>query len=150
MRAFKWKKKGLLMASSLEFLESIGIFSTMSEDELKKISDLVHPIKVKEGETLVQKGKTATTFFIIIRGNFMISFEKGKAITLHNKGDIMGWSSLTPPFVYKATIVALTDSEVLTIPGKDFYQLLQSDSALSDKMMKEIKTIAAARAPLAQ
>lgn len=138
------------MAAGLDLLRSIEIFSTLTHEELEKVAGLMHPMKIKEGEILTKKGGFARTFFVIIRGNFMISFENGKAITLHNRGDIMGWSTLVTPFEYRGTIVALTDGEVLTMPGQEFYRLLQSDSVLSDKIMREINPIAASRTPLSE
>jgi CRP-like cAMP-binding protein len=135
------------MPASPELLKSIEMFSTFTEEELEKIAPLVNPMKVMEGEFLARRGYRARTFFIVITGNFMLSFENGKAITLHNKGDIMGWSTLVTPFTYKGTVIALTDGEVLTLPGQEFYLLLQSDSELSSKIMKEINSIIASRTP---
>ncbi len=135
------------MPASPELLKSIEMFSTFTEEELEKIAPMVNPMKVMEGEILARRGCRARTFFIVITGNFMLSFENGKAITLHNKGDIMGWSTLVTPFTYKGTVIALTDGEVLTLPGQEFYLLLQSDSELSSKIMKEINSIIASRTP---
>jgi CRP-like cAMP-binding protein len=135
------------MSASLELLKSIDMFSTFTQEELEKIAPLVNLMKVMEGEILVKRGYRARTFFIVIKGNFLLSFAKGKAITLHNKGDIMGWSTLVTPFTYKGTVIALTDGEVLTLPGQEFYLLLQSDSELSSKIMNEINSIIASRTP---
>lgn len=135
------------MPASLELLKSIEMFSTFTQEELEKIAPLVNPIKVMEGEILARRGYRARTFFIVIKGNFMLSFENGKAITLHNKGDIMGWSTLVAPFQYRGTVIALTKGEVLTLPGQEFYLLLQSESALSSKIMDEINSIIASRTP---
>jgi CRP-like cAMP-binding protein len=135
------------MPASLELLKSIEMFSTFTQEELEKIAPLVNPIKVMEGEILARRGYRARTFFIVINGNFMLSFENGKAITLHNKGDIMGWSTLIAPFQYRGTVIALTKGEVLTLPGQEFYLLLQSESALSSKIMDEINSIIASRTP---
>jgi CRP-like cAMP-binding protein len=135
------------MPSSPELLKSIELFSSFTQEELEKVAPLVNPMKVMEGEILAKKGARSRTFFIVIKGNFMISFENGKAITLHNKGDIMGWSTLVAPFTYKGTVIALTNGEVLTLPGQEFYLLLQSESALSSKIMNEINSIIASREP---
>jgi CRP-like cAMP-binding protein len=135
------------MPASLELLRSIELFSTFTQEELEKIAPLVNPMKVMEGEILAKRGYRARTFFIVIKGNFMLSFENGKAITLHNKGDIMGWSTLVAPFQYRGTVIALTKGEVLTLPGQEFYLLLQSESALSSKIMDEINSIIASRTP---
>ncbi len=135
------------MPASLELLRSIELFSTFTQEELEKIAPLVNPMKVMEGEILARRGYRARTFFIVIKGNFMLSFENGKAITLHNKGDIMGWSTLVAPFQYRGTVIALTKGEVLTLPGQEFYLLLQSESVLSSKIMDEINSIIASRTP---
>ncbi len=135
------------MPASPELLRSIELFSAFTREELEKIAPLVTPVKVMEGEVLAKIGYRARTFFIVIKGNFMISFQNGKAITLHHRGDIMGWSTLVAPFTYKGTVVALTDGEVLTLPGQEFYLLLQSDSELSGKIMNEINSIIASRSP---
>jgi CRP-like cAMP-binding protein len=135
------------MPASPELLKSIEMFSAFTQEELEKIAPLVQPMKVMEGEILAKRCYRARTFFIVIKGDFMISFENGKAITLHNKGDIMGWSTLIAPFEYRGTVVALTNGEVLTLPGQEFYLLLQSDSALSSKIMNEINSIIASRTP---
>lgn len=135
------------MPASLELLKSIELFSTFTQEELEKIAPLVNPMKVMEGEILARRGYRARTFFIVIKGNFMLSFENGKAITLHNKGDIMGWSTLVTPFQYRGTVIAMTKGEVLTLPGQEFYLLLQSESVLSSKIMDEINSIIATRTP---
>lgn len=135
------------MPASLELLKSIELFSTFTQEELEKIAPLVNPMKVMEGEILARRGYRARTFFIVIKGNFMLSFENGKAITLHNTGDIMGWSTLVTPFQYRGTVIALTKGEVLTLPGQEFYLLLQSESVLSSKIMDEINSIIASRTP---
>jgi CRP-like cAMP-binding protein len=135
------------MPASLELLRSIELFSTFTQEELEKIAPLVNPMKVMEGEILAKRGYRARSFFIVIKGDFMLSFEKGKAITLHNKGDIMGWSTLVAPFEYRGTVIALTNGEVLTLPGQEFYLLLQSESDLSNKIMDEINSIIASRTP---
>jgi CRP-like cAMP-binding protein len=126
-------------------LGSLGVFAQLSADELESIQALIQHQKVVEAQILVQKGDPATTFFIVLSGNFMIAFDKGRAITLHHKGDIMGWSTVFTPFRYKGTIVALTDGEILTLPGEDFLRLILNNAALGDKVMKKINQIAAER-----
>jgi CRP-like cAMP-binding protein len=87
----------------------------------------------------------AHAFFIIESGNFMITFDEDRAITLHSKGDIMGWSTVFTPFRYKGTISALTAGEVLGMPGGKFLDLIQGNPALGDKIMKKINLIASER-----
>ncbi len=138
------------MSVSIELLQSIEIFSSLAREELEKINQIVHPMNVLEGETLAKKGRIATTFFINVTGSFLIDFENKKALTLHDKGDVMGWSTLVTPFEYRGTLVSLTNGEVLTISGEEFYRLLQGDSSLGGKIMKKINPITASRASLSE
>ena len=126
-------------------LGSLGVFAQLNADELEPVRALIQHQKVVEAQVLVHKGDPAATFFIILSGNFMIAFDEGRAITLHHRGNIMGWSAVFTPFRYKGTIVALTDGEILTIPSEEFLHLILSNAALGDKIMKEINRIAAER-----
>ena len=62
----------------------------------------------------------------------------------------MGWSTVFTPFRYKGTIVALTEGEVLAIPGEEFLDLILSNSAFGDKVMKKINQIASLRMSFVQ
>ena len=138
------------MSVSIETLQSIEIFADLDHEEIEHVLPIIHRMRVKEGEILAKKGHTAINFYVNIDGNFMISFENRKAITLHEKGDIMGWSTLVTPFEYRGSVVALTDGDVFTISGEEFYRLLQADASIAGKIMKKINAIAASRTALSE
>lgn len=133
------------MSTDTQQLESLHIFAQLTPEERRQILAITHTVKVVEAQVLAQKKRPARDFFINLSGNFMIAFDQGRAITLHQKGDLMGWSSVFTPFRYKGTIVALTDGEVLSIPGEDFLRLILGNAGLNDKLMKTINQIAAER-----
>lgn len=133
------------MPNNADALGSLDLFATLSPEELEHIQALIQRQTVVESQVLVKKGDPAASFFINWSGNFMITFDEGQAITLHHKGDIMGWSAVFTPFRYKGTIVALTDGEVLTISGEDFLRLVITNAALGDKIMKTINRVASER-----
>jgi len=126
-------------------LGALGLFATLNSEELEQVQALIQRQNVVESEVLVQKGAPAVTLFINLSGNFMISFDEDRAITLHQKGDLMGWSAVFTPFRYKGTIVALTDGQILTLPSEEFLRLILSNAALGDKVMKKINQVAAER-----
>ncbi len=138
------------MSVSIETLQSMEIFADLEQEEIEQVLPIIHRMRVKEGEVLAKKGRTATNFYLNIDGNFMISFENRKALTLHEKGDIMGWSTLVTPFEYRGSVVALTDGEVLIISGEEFYRLLQADASIGGKIMRKINDIAASRTSLSE
>lgn len=138
------------MPADSRLLESLDIFAQLNAEERRQIESIIRTMKVAEAEVLAQKNAPARNFFINLSGNFMIEFDQGRAITLHQKGDLMGWSSVFTPFRYKGTITALTEGEVLAVPGKDFVSLILGDAGLNDKLMKTINQIAAERMSFVQ
>ncbi len=133
------------MPTDAIILESLDIFSDFTPKEIEKINALVHHQRLMEGEVLICRGDHAKTFYVMIVGNFMVHFKEGTAFTLHNRGDIMGWSSILAPFQYNGTAVALTEGEVLAIEGSELLELIQSDSVIGDKLMKKINPIVGER-----
>jgi len=77
----------------------------------------------------------------------MLSFKEDRTITLHEKGDIMGWSTVVTPFQYRGTVTALTEGEVLTMSGQEILRLIQENSTLSEKIMKKINAVVEKRMP---
>jgi len=135
------------MAVEPKVLYGIPLFEDMDEETLHKISQLMHHTIIQEAEVLTQKGEGAHSFYIILSGNYMVSFDQGRAFTLHEKGQIIGWSSIVTPFKYTGTAVALTRGEALSMSSEDFRVLLQEDARISEKLMLKISAIISERMP---
>ena len=135
------------MSTDIQTLKSLDLFADLNFGELEQIAPLMHLMKVTEGEVLTRIGEPARTFFIILSGNFMLSFKEERSFTLHDKGNIIGWSTVVTPFRYKGTAIALTDGLVLFMPGQEFLRVIQSNAALGDKIMRKINKIVSERMP---
>jgi CRP-like cAMP-binding protein len=135
------------MAVDATTLTGIPLFEDMNDDALKAISSMMSLVKVGDGEVLARKGDPAHTFYIILTGNYMVSFDEGRAFTLHEKGQIVGWSSIVTPFKYTGTAVALTRGKALSMSSDAFRQLLQEDAQISEKLMLKISAIISQRMP---
>lgn len=129
----------------VEELKNLEIFNELLPEEWEAVHALLNHLKVIEGEELIREGDRAHTFFIILRGHFMIHYKDGRAVTLNKKGDIMGWSSVVSPFRYTANVTALTEGEILSIPGDKFLELLQSNAELGEKLVKNINEMVSSR-----
>ncbi len=129
------------MNIDLQNIHEIDIFKGLSPEELDKTLPILHPVKIFEGERFIREGDTSQMFYIIISGNYMIYFKDGRAFTLHNKGDMIGWATITSPFTYHESAVALTDGVALTIPVEEFFDLMQGNSELGSKITKKVTEI---------
>lgn len=135
------------MAVDSKALLNMSLFEDMDEEALKKISQMLQTTAVQEGEMLTRKGETAHSFYIILSGNYMVSFDEDRAFTLHQKGQIIGWSSVVSPFKYTGTSVALTRGEVLSMSSEAFRELLQEDARISELLMVKISAVVSERMP---
>jgi CRP-like cAMP-binding protein len=135
------------MSVEIEKIKNLDLFKSLNEEEIKNIAELITPLQVTEGEELACAETLARYFFIILSGNFMVSFTTGRAITLHKKGEIMGWSTLISPFYYTGTLTALTKGEVLSISANDLMDLIQKSSNLGNNIMGVVNQIMRDRMP---
>ncbi|MCF8035738.1 MAG: cyclic nucleotide-binding domain-containing protein [Desulfobacteraceae bacterium] len=126
---------------NIEEIKQLAIFRDLAPEEWAEIYPLLRHVWVIEGEQLIREGDRAHTFFVILNGHFMIHYRDGRAITLNQKGDIIGWSSVISPFQYTGSVTALTHGDLLAIPGARFLELLQSNAPLGDKLIKKISEI---------
>jgi CRP/FNR family cyclic AMP-dependent transcriptional regulator len=91
--------------------------------------------KVPTGETLMRQGEQPQVVAVVIEGRVALRLrvpERG-AITILTvePGDVLGWSAVVPPYRATSTIVALTDSELLTFDAGALRHALESDDALA-------------------
>jgi CRP-like cAMP-binding protein len=133
------------MAVEIEILEPLFFFKDMKYEELSEFASSLEYKSVKKGDVLIRRGTPALTFYITLKGKFEISAEEGPSITIDQKGEIMGWSTVVAPFEYTGTVVALEDGALLYISSRDFMSLIQSDNELGEKVMKKIEKVAAER-----
>ncbi len=135
------------MSVEIEKIQDLNLFQGLNEEEINHIAELITPLLVTEGEELARAETPAQYFFIILSGNFMVSFKNNRAITLHKKGEIMGWSTLISPFYYTGTLTALTNGEVLSIYTNDLMELIQNSSDFGNKIMGVVHQIMQERMP---
>ncbi|WP_373501732.1 Crp/Fnr family transcriptional regulator [Desulfococcus sp.] len=129
------------MAVDVKLLETIDLFEGLGNQDLDALAALLKPMRVKEGEVLMRMGDSAQNFYVILSGSFMIFFKDGKAFTLHEKGDVIGMSTMLEPFNYRGTTVALTDGEVLIVSGDPFNELIRGSARAGEVIMRRLNDV---------
>jgi CRP-like cAMP-binding protein len=143
----KLKGKDFKMEEEKQVLKKTDLFKDLEPVELEKIASIMQLARVHEGETLTERKQPAYFFYVVISGNFMLSFEEDKAFTIHEPGECMGWATIAAASNYSATSVALTDGEVLCMSGQDFLELIQKDSSIGEKVVAKSCTLLEKRLP---
>lgn len=137
------------MSIDAHILKPLDFFADLKQQELERCAALLKPRTVGTGEVIIERGTPALTFFIILSGTYEVVFEKGRSILLEKTGEVMGWSTVVHPFHYLGTVKAREEGEVLEISSRDFFELIQGDNALGEKIMKKIDSIASKRRTIA-
>jgi len=135
---------------TVEELQELDLFKGLSHSEVAQIHAISKTARVNEGESLFEMGNPAHTFFVILSGDYMIYFSDGTAYTLHQRGEITGWSTVVRPYQYTGTAVALTNGEVLAFDGSELLRLVQGDAVLGDKIMAKVYSKVGERIAFAQ
>lgn len=99
-------------------------FDLFPEDE-KELQVLAQIGKIKSipsHTTFIFEGEKANQFYVIVKGNVKIFMEAGQSkVTIYTAqpGEIVGFSSLVEPRLYKGDVQALTDVEVVEFNAAD-------------------------------
>ena len=137
------------MSIDSHILKPLDFFIGFKQHELETCAAALKSRTVETGEVIIERGTPALTFFFILSGAYEVAFEGDRSIILEQMGEVMGWSTVIRPFHYTGTITAKKDGEVLEISSSDFFELIQGDNALGEKIMKKINKIASERRTIA-
>ncbi|MCP3873449.1 MAG: cyclic nucleotide-binding domain-containing protein [Desulfobacteraceae bacterium] len=137
------------MSIDAHILKPLDFFADFKQHELETFAAALKSRAVEAGEVIIKQGTPALTFFIILSGTYEVAFEGGRPNILERMGEVMGWSTVVHPFHYTGTVTAKKDGEVLEISSRGFFELIQGDNALGEKIMKKIDKIASERRTIA-
>ncbi len=137
------------MSVDAHILKPLDFFADFNQQELEEFAAALKSRTVEAGEIVIERGTPALTFFIILSGIYEVAFEGDRSNVLDGVGEVMGWSTVVHPFHYLGTVTAKKVGEVLAISSRDFFEVIQGDNALGEKIMKKIEKIASKRRAIA-
>jgi CRP-like cAMP-binding protein len=117
-----------------------NVFCTLTDDQLAKLSVEKSCNIYKKGQLVFFEGNRPTGLYCVNKGKvkvYQIGTEgKEQIIRLAKDGDILGYRSLISGEMYTASASIIEDATICYIPKKIFFDLLQTNSDLSTRMMK--------------
>ncbi len=124
---------------SHDLLKRCPLFAGLKEEDLKRIRAIASPRQVSKKEILFSEGEEARGFYAILSGKvklYKISPE-GKEQILHvvSPPDAFAEAALFLEGSYPAFAEALSDSQLLFFPKRDFIQLIEKNPQLSINMI---------------
>lgn len=124
----------------IRLLKKVPLFSKMTDMEVGQVADqCIHRTCHKEQVILVEE-ETGQTLFILLRGIVKITrtSDEGREviITILKSGDFFGELSVLDGKGRSATVVAMEESELLTLRRNEFLLLLERFPQIAVEMLK--------------
>jgi small-conductance mechanosensitive channel/CRP-like cAMP-binding protein len=121
-------------------LRTVDLFRPLSDEELRKVMARSRPLHYAAGERVIEEGSPGDSFFIIDRGQVVVSKKLGgtvREIARLMEGQFFGEMALLTGERRSATIEAVTDVDLFMIDKPAFQDIL----AFNPSIAIEISTL---------
>jgi CRP/FNR family cyclic AMP-dependent transcriptional regulator len=114
--------------ANIELLRRVPLFSELSAEELRGITDVAIPRSFPKGVRVFHEGDRSDACYIVRAGDLRVTREHpdGRAIALATlgPGDIFGELAMLDGEARSASVESLSDCELLALPAADVRRLL--------------------------
>lgn len=127
------------MINLAEKIKEIHLFSELSFEQLRHITDISQMVEIKKQKILFNEGDLYRGFYILLEGRIKVFHitEVGKEVIIHLIKPLQPFAEL-PLFegmLYPVSAEALQDSTLLFFPKDEFVKVLQQNHDISFKML---------------
>jgi MFS family permease len=103
----------------VELLHRCVLFAPLTRVALEQLARDAEPVEVPPGQTVVEEGQASETFYVIASGDLQ-AFVDGQPVRRMGAGDCFGEIAALRRSPRTATVVSVSDSRLLMIPGDTF------------------------------
>ena len=122
-----------------KLLKELELFSELNEQELEDVGSLAQIRKIDTDTTIFHEGDTADAIFVVVNGRVKVvttsSDGKEFILTVLGPGQVFGEMALLEAAARSASVVTITEVELLVIKRDDFDHLLNTSPGISRKLM---------------
>jgi len=133
---------------SPEKLRMYQLFTKQTSEMLKEIANLAEEIHFEDGQQLFFEGEVANRLYIIEDGSVMLTMNLGKGgeqevsqLSPLGKGEIVGWSAIVEPHVYKLGGYAETSCTLIALEGDELRQLFEENPISGYHFLKKLSEV---------
>lgn len=131
----------MIIVEKILFLKRISIFSSLSSQELRMVSQVTQEEEFEQGELLFAQGDRGDSMFFVLDGRISIFAgvpPKIEVLTVFEKGDFFGEMGLFDDKPRSASAMALEPSRLLVLHKSDFRELIAEYPEVAFGIMKEL------------
>lgn len=117
-------------------LSTISFFSGFDRAALDKIAAMGEPVEAEKGAVLMEQGEVGREAFLVVDGEVQI-IVNGHVVGTAGRGSVLGEMALLDLRPRSATLVALTDVELISYGSKQFRKILDDMPADARARLEE-------------
>ena len=122
-----------------KLLKELELFSELNDQELEEVAALAQVRKIDTDTTVFHEGDSSDAIFVVVNGRVKIvttsSDGKEFILTVLGAGQVFGEMGLLETAPRSASVISITEVELLVIKIADFDHLLDSSPGISRKLM---------------
>jgi CRP/FNR family transcriptional regulator len=126
----------------VEDLKSVPFFQELSEDEMKKLAQVMEEKSFKKGEIIFNEGEVGKALYLLVEGEVeVVKTMKGwykETLAIFKKGRLFGELSFLSGRNHSALARATHDVKVYVLTKDQYDQFEKSDPVIAQKIMKVI------------
>ncbi|MEW6201975.1 MAG: cyclic nucleotide-binding domain-containing protein [bacterium] len=139
---------------NIELLKQTGLFSGLSDVDLGKLAAGCVEKDYPLGTIIIEENEPAKEIlFIVKEGEIAVStsavdpdvLEGSTLLTTFGAGEAFGEVSLIDNNPHSATVRSISDSILLLLPAKHFYEVVEQDKNIGYVVMRNIATLISCR-----
>jgi CRP/FNR family cyclic AMP-dependent transcriptional regulator len=131
--------------AKLELLGQVPLFAGCSKKELGEIATLADELGFPAGTTLIEEGRQAHEFFVLVEGTVDVR-AKGRKLKTLADGTFFGEMALVSSRPRNATVTATSPVRVLVVHEQAFRRLLRDSPQIQLKVLQTLADRAAENA----
>ncbi|HPG30092.1 MAG TPA: cyclic nucleotide-binding domain-containing protein [bacterium] len=134
----------------INLIKKNEIFNLLTDEELKLIETICKTKKMDESESIFEEGDESDALYILMKGRVAIEIQlqmKSDKASVHTveEGQVFGEFALIDKAPRSASAIAVKESTLLEISINDLNKLMDSNSNIGYKIMKNFNKILSTR-----
>jgi len=135
-------------------LKEFPFFKNLTEEQLEKVAAISCLEEHGAGTQMYKKGDPARSLFLVRSGKVILTLENYMGphrpplqvtVDTITKGETMGWSAVVEPYIYTLAALCIDDSSFVATDSEKLRALMEADSDLAYKIMREIAKVISSR-----
>ncbi len=130
-------------------ISQVDILRGLSKPQREHLRGLGRIEHFEPNIDICTEGAEARTLYLVEEGRVAVESQVARGmrfpISIVYPGQAFGWSALVQPYVYTATVMALSKTRVIAIDQKTLLGMMQADPALGFTIMQNVASIVASR-----